>query len=156
MRAADESVSGIESTLATIDQVEAGRVRIKELKAEERSLAAEYEELERELYLLEQFIRSKVSMLEERINSRFELARFKMFKVLVNGGLEECCEVTYKGVPYSATLNHGARVLVGMDIVRTLQNHFGFFPPVWVDIGCQIIRLAVSDEMADLHVDVIE
>jgi hypothetical protein len=85
-----------------------------------------------------------------------------MFKILVNGGLEECCEVTCDGVPYSSGLNHGARVQVGLDVVRTLQNHYDFRPPVWVDqsesitklpeMNCQLVRLAVSPNDEALRV----
>ena len=104
-----------------------------------------------------------MKVLEDMINSRFVLARFKMFNILVNGGLEECCEVTFEGVPYSAGLNHGARVQVGIDIVRTLQNHFSFLPPVWVDqsesisslpeMECQVIRLVVSPTDEELRIE---
>ena len=58
-----------------------------ELKAEEKMLAAEFEKLEHHLFLCEQFIRDKVSRLDERINSRFSLVRFRLFREQLNGGL---------------------------------------------------------------------
>jgi chromosome segregation ATPase len=142
---------------------EQGELRIEELKAQEKTLAAEYERLEKELYLCEQFVRTKVSLLTERINSRFEIARFKLFDVQVNGGLAECCEITVNGVPYNAGLNNAARIQAGCDVIRTLQQHFGLQAPIIVDnresvtdlpaMGCQIISLVVSPADKALRVE---
>jgi len=107
-----ESIQGLEADLAVLEECQAKaklheqlEARIEELKGQEEDLAAEYEQLEHELYLTEEFIRRKVSLLEEKINSKFKLARFKLFNVLVNGAVEECCETTYQGVPFSSLNN---------------------------------------------------
>lgn len=145
---------------------EAGLARIDELKAEQKRLSAEFERLEQELYLTEEFIRAKVALLEERINSRFKLARFKLFDVQVNGAVAECCETTFGGVPYGSGLNKGARINVGLDIINTLSGHYNFAPPVWIDnaesvvellptLG-QLIRLVVSGEDKILRLEVQE
>ena len=107
----------------------------------ERKLAAEYENLEKQLYLTEQFTRSKVRLLEDRINSRFKLARFKMFNALINGGIEECCEVLYEGVPYSTALNNSARINVGLDIINALSDHYKFSAPIFVDNAEAVTQL---------------
>lgn len=152
-----------QTCLAKFDQYEKGQTRIEELKAQERDLAAEYEKLEGELYLTEEFIRAKVNLLEEKINSKFKLARFKLFNTLVNGGVEECCETLYNGVPYSGGLNNGHRNAVGMDIINTLSEHYGFYPPIFVDnaesitvlpeMTAQVIRLVVSENDKVLRVE---
>lgn len=131
-RELDEQIAAVEADLGRITQRERGLQRIAELESDERRLAAEFEALERQLYLTEQFIRTKVSLLEDRINSRFRLARFKLFEQQVNGGLAEVCETTFQGVPYS-DLNHGARLNVGLDIINTLAEHYGFVAPVIID-----------------------
>ncbi len=128
--------------------------RITELEAQEKLLAAEFEKLEGELYLTEQFVRAKVGLLEDKINSRFEHARFKLFNVLVNGGIEEVCETLYRGVPYGSALNNAAQINVGLDIINTLSEHYGFSAPIWIDNAeavvdllptkGQMIRLVVS------------
>lgn len=133
---------------------------------QERDLAAEFERLEEELYLTEQFVRAKVAMLEERINSKFKLARFKLFETQVNGGLTEVCETTYKGVPYSGGLNNAARIAVGIDIIQTLSQHYGFSAPIFVDnaeaivslpdVDSQIIALYVSEGDKTLRTEVIK
>lgn len=162
MQELDEQIAAVEADLGRIAQRERGLKRIEELEADERRLAAEFEELERQLYLTEQFIRSKVQLLESRINSRFQLARFKLFDQQVNGGITEVCETTVGGVPYSS-LNNGARVQVGLDIIRTLQGHYGLRAPVWIDnresvtaipeMDCQVISLIVSERDTALRVE---
>ncbi|MEG3071073.1 MAG: hypothetical protein RQM92_09865 [Candidatus Syntrophopropionicum ammoniitolerans] len=157
----DQEIAVVQSQIARIEQREQGEKRIDELKDRERDLAAEYERLEGELYLCEQFTRTKMAMVSDAINSRFELAEFKMFRELVNGGIEECCEITHKGVPWGS-LNHGARTNVGLDIIRTLSQHYRFCPPIFIDnaeavtklipMKAQVIRLVVSAEDKELRV----
>lgn len=137
----DTEIANCESTIAQIKQREAGLQRIEELKVAERTLAKEFEKLEGELYLTEQFVRAKVNLLEGRINSRFELARFKLFNQLVNGGIEEVCETMYLGVPYSSALNNSARINIGLDIINTLSEHFQFNAPIWVDNAEAVTQL---------------
>lgn len=132
VRLLDQEIAAVQSALSLLEQRERTLQRVDELRAEERRLAAEFEQLERQLYLADQFTRRKVELLEERINSRFALARFKLFDQQINGALAETCEVAYRGVPYGS-LNHGARLNVGLDIINTLAEHFGFAPPVWID-----------------------
>ncbi len=159
------AITALEQAQARLEARENGLKRIEELKAEERKLAAEYEELEQQLYLTEEFIRTKVQLLEDKINSKFRMARFKLFNVLVNGGIEETAETMYNGVPYSS-LNNGARIQIGLDIIRTLQAHYGFTCPVWIDnresvvqipeMDCQIISLIVSERDKKLRIELAE
>ena len=123
-------------------QVEA---RIEELKGQERDLAAEHEQLEKELFLVEGFVRAKVEMLESKINSRFKLARFKLFNEQINGGLQECCEVLFDGVPYNSGLNTGARINVGLDIIRTLSEYYQKSFPVIIDNAEAVVDLEEID-----------
>lgn len=157
----DLDLMDAEQAVARIEQRTEGEARIEELKADERKLAGEYEELERQLFLTERFIKQKVAMLEQRINSRFKLARFVLFREQLNGALEEVAETMFGGVPWKS-LNHGARIQIGLDIITTLQEHYGFAPPVWVDqaesvtwlpeMRCQLLRLVVDSESNELRV----
>jgi len=145
LSAIDAKIADCESAIAQIKQREAGLQRIEELKSAERTLAKEYERLEGELYLTEQFVRAKVSLLEDRINSRFELARFKLFNQLVNGGVEEVCETMFLGVPYSSALNNSARINIGLDIINTLSKHFQFDAPIWIDNAEAVTQLLQTE-----------
>ena len=160
-----DAITTLEQAAARLEARKNGEKRIEELKADERRLAAEYEELERQIYLTEEFIRAKVQMLEGKINSKFRMARFKLFDVQVNGALAECCETTYNGVPYS-NLNNGAKVQIGLDIINTLSEHYGFAPVVFIDNAESVtnilptkgqqIRLIVSAADKKLRIELAE
>lgn len=152
--------------LALVEASEKAKMRIEELAQEEGKLAAAYEECNSQIFLVDSFIRAKTDMLSERINSRFQLARFVMFKKNIgNDGIEECCEVAVKGVPYG-DLNKGARINVGLDIIRTLSKHYNFNAPVFVDDAesvtellplpeHQVIRLIVNKPDKTLRVELV-
>lgn len=158
-------VNVLEGAKHRLNQHNKGKKRIEELKEQEKELAKEFEKLEKELHLTEDFIKTKVDLLEDKINSKFKYARFKLFNILVNGGVEPTCETTYQGVPYSS-LNHGARINVGLDIINTLSEYYGFTAPVFIDnreavtelidIDSQIINLIVSKEDKELRVELEE
>ena len=141
--AAGKVASDIMSTEMTIGNLQAkidlfakakdGEKRKRELAAEQKRLAAEFEKLEGELFLLDQFTRAKVNMLEDKINGRFKIARFKMFSEQINGGLSDCCEVICNGVPFSTGLNHGHQILVGLDIINTLSEFYKVSLPCFID-----------------------
>ncbi|MHB1421261.1 MAG: hypothetical protein ACYCX4_17065, partial [Bacillota bacterium] len=157
------AIAALETSQAKVEMFSKGKDRIGDLEKQEKMLAAEFEKLEGELYLTEQFIRTKVKLLEERINGRFKYARFKLFDVQVNGGLQEVCETTYCGVPYSGGLNNAARINVGLDIINTLSEHYGFTAPIFVDnreavtrlipTKAQVISLIVSEADKKLRVE---
>ena len=128
-----EDQAALQEDLSKFKQVNTANERIKQLEEQEKALAAEFEELEHQLHLTEVFTRKKVNMLTEKINSKFKRARFNLFKENINGGLEEICETTFEGVPYSSGLNDGHKILVGLDIIDTLSEHYGVQAPIFVD-----------------------
>ena len=160
----NKMLSDLEASREKLKMKEQLTARIKELQDEERELAAEYEQLEQEQYLMDEYTRAKVRLLEEKINSFFKLARFKMFEMLVNGGIEECCETMHGGVPWSTGLNNGAQINVGIDIINTLSEFYGFNAPIFVDNAesvteiiptkTQLIRLIVSEQDKELRVEI--
>ena len=152
----------LESKRAKFDVVRRQDERIAELERQEKELASEFERLEHELHLLEEFTRTKVYLLESRINSKFRLARLKLFKEQINGGLEECCEAMIDGVPYGS-LNNAGRINGGLDIIATLSDRYEIAAPIFLD-NCesitrpldtpgQQIRLIVSATDKQLRVE---
>lgn len=133
--------------------------RIAELEAQRQKLAEEKNLLDETSFLIDEFVKAKVDLLEQSINSHFEYARFKMFNVLVNGNVEECCETTYKGVPYRS-MNNAARMNVGLDIINALTKFYNVTAPVFIDnaeavtdfIKCnsQTIKLVVDADFKTL------
>lgn len=158
-----EELLGVQAKIASADNT-AAEERIEKLKAEQKQVGQQIADQEKQLYLLEQFTRAKMNMLSEKINERFKKANFILFKNQINGGMAECCECEYDGVPYSS-LNSGHRIVVGLDIISTLQEAYGVKAPVWIDnaegindfnlpvMDCQMVSLAVSDD-AELRVEV--
>ena len=120
--------------LALIAQAEKFKARIEELKQQHKKLGAEFETLEQQLNLAQLFITSKVHMLTDKINSKFTIARFKLFEQQINGGISECCEaITEGGAPYNSAMSNGERVKISLDICATLARHYGKNLPIFVD-----------------------
>ncbi|MEC0310149.1 hypothetical protein P4H67_25680 [Paenibacillus lautus] len=138
-------VEELEADKAKLTTVATTEKRITELAEQERKLAAEYEQLVHELYLTEEFTRTKVSMLESKINRKFKYARFRLFEEQVNGGLKDVCKTMYNGVPYEGGLNNAARINVGLDIINTLGQHYEFSAPIFVDNAEAVTQLIDTD-----------
>ena len=151
----------LETELNKYEEAKRIDTRVAELESQQAELAAEKSKLDEASYLMDEFVKSKVNMLEDVINSRFKLARFKMFNVMLNGNVEECCETTYKGVPYRS-MNNAARINVGLDIINALTSYFKVNAPVFIDnaeavtefipVNSQTIKLIVDESEPQLVV----
>ena len=151
----------LETELNKYEEAKRIDTRVAELETQQAELAAEKSKLDEASYLMDEFIKAKVNMLEDVINSRFKLARFKMFNVMLNGNVEECCETTYKGVPYRS-MNNAARINVGLDIINALTSYFKVNAPVFIDnaeavtefvpVNSQTIKLIVDESEPQLVV----
>lgn len=154
--------AGLEAELNKFKLIDDINHRILELETQQQKLVAEKNALDEASFLMDEFIKAKVNMLEENINSRFKLARFKMFNVMLNGNVEECCETTYKGVPYRS-MNNAARINVGLDIINALTSYYKVNAPVFIDnaeavtefvpVNSQTIKLIVDASKPQLTVE---
>lgn len=135
--------------------------RIAELAAQEKKLAAEYEKIDRGIYLCELYNRCKAEMLTDNINSKFKTLKFRLFIEQINGGIADDCEALLSCesgyVPFKSA-NMAAKINAGLEIIDTLAEHYGFTLPLFID-GCesvndlrttkaQQIRLYVSNDKA--------
>ena len=156
LAAARQKAAELARRQAVATQRRQAEARIAELRRREQRLTAEYNELERQQFLGEEFLRLKVARLEERINGCFHLARFRLFEQQVNGALCEVCEVLGPDrVPFNSGLNHAARINTGLDIINSLSAHYGVAAPIFIDnaeavttlteSSAQLIRLLVSE-----------
>lgn len=159
-------VTELKEKLSSYKLAEKQDLRIEELKLQEESLAAEYEKLEADVFLCEQFIKTKVSMLTESINSRFKNVRFKLFDEQINGGLKECCEVLVpckEGLIPFMTANNAGKINAGIEIIDALSNHWGVEMPLIVDNAesvtqlldtkLQVIKLIVDKNYKKLQIN---
>lgn len=150
----------LESRLADERTVQNAQQRKKELQEERDKASAALEELDNLIFLCEEFIRYKVQLIDDTVSGFFRVVRFKLFREQVNGGLAECCEATVDGVPY-ASLNNGAKINAGIDIVRTLSDYYGVKVPLFIDnaesvteimdADTQVICLSVSEPDKELR-----
>jgi hypothetical protein len=127
--------------------------RIAELEARLKSCGIEKAVLEGDIYQIGRFIVERTKKMEGRINSMFTDVGFKLFKELINGGIEECCEAVVNGTTYDKA-NTGGQINAGLDIINTISKFKNIHVPVFVDqanlvtdmrqLDAQMIRLVVE------------
>lgn len=143
----------INRNLAKVDIAKDNEVRVQELKDRERELAQMVADTEKTEFLCERFVISKSNLLEDKLNSQFNIVKFKLFEKQVNGGINETFVTTVNGVPFE-DLNNAMRINAGLDIISTLSDYYEIQAPIFIDnaesvnqlleIPNQIIRLVVS------------
>lgn len=106
---------------------------IADLEDKRKDLNQEIADWERKLDLLKEFTRKKNELLQADVNKYLDFATAKLFRPLLNGDTEECCDLTYNGEAYARNLNHGARMLTEVDICRAFQKVVGVNFPIIID-----------------------
>ena len=155
-------ISEQQRIIAKEGMLEYSRKRVEELREDARNAAECLEAIEQMLYLMDEYSRYKTRFVEESINSRFRIARFRMFREQANGGVEDRCDVVYEGIPY-ISVNNGMKINLGIDIINTMSEAYGVRVPLFVDNAesvtnledsdSQIIRLVVSEFDKELRVN---
>ena len=151
----------IDAKLAYKEVNESAMAKIKQYKFDERSLATVYTNSERMIYLADEYNRIKAEMTQKDIKTKFKYVEWKLFETQINGGINEVCEATVDGVPYS-DVNNAGKINAGLDIINTLSEFYGVSAPIFVDNAesvneliktkSQIIRLVVSTDQ-ELRID---
>lgn len=154
--------STLQTELTKYDVIRDITKRINELEQEQQRLINEKNLVDETAFLLDEFVKAKVEMLEDTINKHFTITTFKMANVLVNGSVEDCCETMVNGVPYRS-LNNAARINAGIDIINALTKFYNVTAPVFIDnaeavtkfVNCnsQTIKLIVDETCKELCVD---
>lgn len=154
--------STLQTELTKYDVIRDITKRINELEQEQQRLINEKNVVDETAFLLDEFVKAKVEMLEDTINKHFTITTFKMANVLVNGSVEDCCETMVDGVPYRS-LNNAARINAGIDIINALTKFYNVTAPVFIDnaeavtkfVNCnsQTVKLIVDETCKELRVD---
>lgn len=149
-----KAIDEIKQSLSLIDLAKRQNDRLTELKSLHKKMVDNYNSLQGQEFMLDEFTRSRVQLLEEQINQQFKYAKFKLFQLQKNGGIDEVCEATFNGIAYTNNLNNAARINVGLDIINTLSNHYQVSAPIFVDNAesvnelietqAQVVSLVVS------------
>ena len=106
---------------------------IADLEEKRKDLNQEIADWERKLDLLKEFTRKKNELLQADVNKYLDFATAKLFRPLLNGDTEECCDFVYNGEAYARNLNHGARMLTEVDICRAFQKVASVNFPIIID-----------------------
>lgn len=106
---------------------------IADLEYKRKDLNQEIADWERKLDLLKEFTRKKNELLQADVNKYLDFATAKLFRPLLNGDTEECCDFVYNGEAYARNLNHGARILTEVDICRAFQKVANVNFPIIID-----------------------
>lgn len=161
-RQLNEELNSYNRKIATKDIRQKQLDRIEELRSSESTMANELTEYEGIQFKLMEFEKAKMQELENRVNHRFEIAKFKLFEEQINGGEVPCCITLIDGVPY-ADANTAAKIQAGVDIINVLSSHYNAFAPIFVDnresvtilpaTDSQLVSLIVSPEDEVLRVE---
>ena len=160
-RDAVKAIRDIDSQLAVADANKRAEQRVAELRAEQLDCSQRVADQEQILCLLEEFVRAKMDMLSDKINSKFSKVRFRLFTEQINGGMKETCvmQIATNGsyVDY-ASANNAGRIIGGLDVIHALSELYGVSAPIWLDnsecldhsntpeVDTQLILLKVSDD----------
>ena len=106
---------------------------IADLEDKRKDLNQEIADWGRKLDLLKEFTRKKNELLQADVNKYLDFATAKLFRPLLNGDTEECCDFVYNGEAYARNLNHGARMLTEVDICRAFQKVASVNFPIIID-----------------------
>lgn len=133
----NELLRQVSSTNARIELGVANNKRIDDsiadLEDKRKDLNQEIADWERKLDLLKEFTRKKNELLQADVNKYLNFATAKLFRPLLNGDTEECCDFVYNGEAYARNLNHGARMLTEVDICRAFQKVASVNFPIIID-----------------------
>lgn len=151
----ESQISEINKQLARVDIAKENEKRVEELKNRERELSNMVLETENTEFLCDQYLITKSDLLEDNLNSRFKIVKFKLFDIQVNGGINETFVTTVDGVPFE-DLNNAMKINAGLDIITTLSKQYDFIAPIFLDnresvnlipdMDAQIINLIVSND----------
>lgn len=123
---------------------ETQKKRVQDLGAELKTLSQELATLEGKEFIADKFNRAKIEAIENGINGLFATIKWKMFKPLMTGGEEECCEALIDGTPYQAA-NNAAQINAGIECINTLSKHFDMYLPVLIDNAESVVELIPSE-----------
>ena len=154
-KAISEEIADLKTKLSIKEANEANEKRIKDLEKQLRESSNELARLEGTEFKIQEFTKTRISIIEERINSLFSFVKFKMFETQINGGEVETCKAMVNGVPFD-DLNNAMKINAGLDIINAICKSLQVTAPIFVDNSesvnklteteSQIIRLVVSED----------
>jgi DNA repair exonuclease SbcCD ATPase subunit len=156
-----QEIDAKKQTLNVANQIAKTNERIAELESQQRTLAQEVASCEKIEMQIDQYNKIQIETIEQRVNSKFSIVKWKMFDEQINGGLADTCEAIVNGTPFN-DLNTAMKYNAGLDVINALNYHFGIFTPVFIDqresivslikTECQVINLKVDESKKELTI----
>ncbi len=164
LNALKAKIEEINDTLYQFVMVKKQSKRKDELTAESAAKSVRYGELEKQLFLLDEFVRTKVALLTDEINNQFQIVEWKLFEISINEGLKEVCEPNVGGKSFSGGLSDGERINAGADIINTISRLKGVSVPIFIDnaesvtnwkveVEPQLIQLIATKDQKELKIE---
>lgn len=141
---AKNSYNSLLLQLAKKAEIVKANARIDEIYIEQRTLSAELDNIDSMLALCDDFTKYKVDTITEKVNSKFKITTFRLFREQINGNIEDCCDVMLNGKPYG-TISDGEKIKVGIDIIETISNNIDIKLPLFVDCAESVTNFPKTD-----------
>lgn len=130
--------------------------RIGEIRQEIKKAEVNRANAEKVLYQIDCLNKAKNELLEESVNKHFTLVKWKLFRTLKNGNIEDACIPMIDGFDIG-TANHGREVLAKLDIVNGLSKYYGKYYPVFIDnaeslSSCTEDRINIDNQVVTMKV----
>lgn len=147
-------IDTLKERMATRATIEANAAKVKAELERQQELAAQKADIEGEEMAIEEMVHKQSEEIERKVNSLFQLVKFRMFEQQINGGEKPTCIATVNGVRY-ADLNSAMQTNAGLDIINTICAYNEVTAPIFIDNAegvnklhpttAQVIRLVVTD-----------
>jgi len=124
--------NALQRILSSKATIEAQKQRKQQLLESESKLSQELSLMEGFEFQITEFTNRKMKSVETSVNKMFPTVRFKMFEVLVNGGIAETCETLVNGVPFSDA-NTAGKINAGLEIISVFSQILDKYVPAWID-----------------------
>lgn len=150
-------INNLTSQLFAKDNNESLQKRVIELKQSQSVYAQTVSDCDNVLEQIKDYNKQKLTIVENSVNTLFSTVKFKLFEDnITNDEQKEICDCTYKGVTYGDTLNKGATVAAGVEIVNAFAKKMELNLPLFIDDaeGCfyplqtdaQLIKLVAIEK----------
>ena len=141
--------------------------QIEDLRQEKKNAEIKRAEHERIINEVEKFKKVRNDKLSDIVNSHFNIAQFRLFKVLKNGSIEDDCSILVNGKELNSQLNQSTQILALTDVIAGLQSFKEQYLPVFLDnhalftaetdkkipLKCQTIKLIASEGVEGLVIE---
>lgn len=127
--------------------------RLEELKQQEQDLAQTFADKEHDLFKINGFVRQKMEMLEEVVNSKFSMVEFRLFDHLDKPNCITMVKCKDSLVNYQDA-NTASKINAGVDIINVLCNYYKVNAPIFIDNRESVTNLLETEsQLFNLIVD---